>query len=86
MPAVGPPAFVEFLRDTNYGSKDLTSAPDGPLLQLGTTVCDGLGVMPYGSVVRGLTESDGAFTTVEANRIALEAVKNLCPEKQTLVP
>jgi hypothetical protein len=71
-----------------FGSKDLTAATDGQLLQLGRVVCDGLGIegLGLGGVVQRLVRSEGRPTTVEARALVNSAVQNLCPEHARAIP
>jgi hypothetical protein len=56
----GPATFVAEVRAISFGTKDLASASDKHLVQLGTVVCDGLGIkgLGFGRVVQRLVRSE----------------------------
>jgi Protein of unknown function (DUF732) len=84
----GPATFVAEARAMGFGSKDLASASDRELLQLGRVVCDGLGIKGLGfrRVVQRLVQSDACPTTAEATALVRSAVRNLCPEHAGAIP
>jgi hypothetical protein len=84
----GPAAFVAEARAMGFGTKDLASASEGELLQLGKVVCDGLGIRGVGfrRVVGRLVQSDACPTTAEATALVRSAVRNLCPQHAGAIP
>jgi hypothetical protein len=84
----GPAAFVAEARAMTFGNKDLAAASEGDLLQLGTVVCDGLGIesLGFSRVVQRLVQSEARPTTAEARAFVRSAVRNLCPAQASAVP
>jgi Protein of unknown function (DUF732) len=84
----GPATFVAEARAMGFGTKDLASASERELLQLGKVVCDGLGIKGVGfrRVVGRLVQSDACPTTAEATALVRSAVRNLCPEHAGAIP
>ena len=78
----GPATFVAEARTMGFGTKDLASASERELLQLGRVVCDGLGIKGVGfrRVVGRLVHSDACPTTAQATALVRSAVRNLCPQ------
>jgi Protein of unknown function (DUF732) len=86
--AAGPAAFVAEARAMGFGTKDLASASERELLQLGKVVCDGLGIKGVGfrRVVGRLVQSDACPTPAEATVLVRSAVRNLCPQHAGAIP
>lgn len=84
----GPATFVAEAKAMGFGTKDLASASERELLQLGKVVCDGLGIkgVGFGRVVHSLVRSDACPTTAEATALVRSAVRNLCPQHAGAIP
>jgi hypothetical protein len=86
--AAGPPAFLAEVRAMDFGDKDMASASDDALLEVGNMVCEGLGEqnLDFGRVVQVIVQTDAHPTTEQSSTLVKSAVRNLCPQHSTLVP
>jgi hypothetical protein len=72
----------------DFGNKDMASADDKGLLEVGNTVCEGFSEqnLDFGRLVQALVETDAHPTTEQASTLAKSAVRNLCPQHSAAVP